>query len=1708
MAIGGGDLGSASGSIVLLTDKAEANVKRLQGTVTQFGASAGDSLNRVATGLGLLGAAKGIGNIFAGMIGGAADFEQQLSAVAAALGGIGGATGITEAQFKALNDEAGRIGSTTSVGATDAARAMELMAKAGVSLEAILNGGAQAAVNIAEATGEPIEQSAATMSSMLLLFQDLGIEADRAADIIATGMGSSNATLSEFETGIARLAPTIKATGLSFEEATAAVAYFNSLGLSAAETGSSLNAAFLEMASPTAEAATAMEQLGIAAFDLEGNFVGFPTLFDQVNAATQGMSEQQKAATLELIFGRDALDVMTIAANEGSTALRGLEKDMAAMGTAAKASADRLDNLRGDTEELGGVAESISNTFSGKLLPALRELTQGSTAALRAFAGLPESLQFVSIAGVGLAGAIAGIAGVLTLAGPQLAQFGQTLKVVRAAMFGLVAANPAVLAAIAAVGIGVLAYKSDFGGVATYIDKKVGFIGRRLGYFRKAFDRTADQSAVDTLLGFGMGDGDKTIRFFGRLGDAVGDLFGIQGKAHDGLVKRFTAIGQSAARGVVGVEKMRGALHDVSRIIQRDGLAEGIDRLFGDKGQDLVAGFGRAVGAIPTVFGRLLGSITTGFGPLDSILANAGAGFEQLGRSIELAFSGDFSLAGETLQNAVDRFLIVGDTVFDVVVDVAVSIGKFVAGEIPSLWDAVKRFAFGLAGGNSDAAAVDTLLAAGGVGDGLTIGEVGVQIQSWAVDAVVGVYDAIKTWVSGNTGGLGANTGGIGASGRFSGGGLPISGVGISVASWAVSSAVGVYDAIKTWVSGHTGGIGANTGGIGAGGSFSTGGIPISGVGVSVASWAVDVAVSILPYVQEAAGVAWAAVKATATTIGDVLIDIGSWTIGTAITILPYVQEAVGVAWSAVKATTTTIGGVIVDIGSWTIGTVQDLFPYVQEAAGVAWSTAKTLASTIGDALVDVGSWLIGTVQPLFPYVQEAAGIAWSAVKETASTVSGVVVDIASWVTKEATAGTLVSSVKAKADELLASAGVEVTDFKLTIGALGIENVDFSAVTDFFSKPIEFPAGTEASAQEWGYKIGDKIQGLVRSIVNSLAGGGGGGGQPTTAAIIGHGNAEPQFVGLQTVVEEFLGGLIEGLLVNVTATIDKEVAAAQGKIADAVAPIGDLFDSILSAITGVFGGGSSGLASPEISAHGTGSPSGGSVITDLIAGIFDFELPTLPSWVTDPSELLGDVAALVDAVVAAGLRVLRVWGDLKAALTPDLSALTQPSLPGWATDLSWLNPLDDAADAIHDIGDKFKDAWDWVAKNKNEPTNPEDPDNNGYEGNQGNPKQEPGGGNGPSPGSESKAPSGAAAAAEFLGGFTGGLSPGAIGGAVAAAFGGAAPGIGAAGRGTGVTGGQGVGLGVTDAGPEVARRLQALFGLGEGPAGTEGGKAGAAYAGAFNAAAIIKAPVPAAPGAPQNPNATPGAAPAVAPAAPAPVVFPAPNLTQYIAGMAQAAIILSTTVAGLGGIAAGMGVSLGAGASAATAAFNGALAAGFAAGEGVAAFGAAVIAGAAVNPLAGIAGEFGGLGSNAGAAFADALAGAAAAAFGAGAALGAAAASGARGSLGIASPSKVFTGFGDNAVSSFLDPFRRRGGEAARTVGGLMGALPSPSVSTSRMLGAQQVGRGAGGSGGVTIINVVPPPDGWIDIVRKSERGDGAATYVDGLMPAFAGMMG
>ncbi len=447
----GGSLGGAKATITLDAQQAMSVLRQFGTAADQTMQSVGQSGTKAASGFSSFeqtlsstnvqaagGALAGIGAAV-GLIGGfainsAMQFDQGMANVQAA-------TGATGAELQSLSDKALQIGKDTSFSATQATVAIEELAKAGVSTKNILGGAADATVALAAAGGVALPEAATVMSAALNQYglaagdasgytDEFGKSVNNAAhvaDVIAGAASASATGVSEMGASLSYVGTSAAALGVPIEDTTTALALMANQGIVGSSAGTSLNQVLLSLANPTAKAAGAMQELGLSFTDINGNMLPLPDIIGQVSTATEGMGNAQRAAYLETLFGVEGGKAMNALLTSQDAALVGTTGSWDGMygavtevGVAQEQAEARLNSTSGRLDALKGTLETVGIVIGQRVLPVFDSLITGLTSVLNAFLELPSGAQAVIAGVVGVAGALAGLAGAFILVGPKV----------------------------------------------------------------------------------------------------------------------------------------------------------------------------------------------------------------------------------------------------------------------------------------------------------------------------------------------------------------------------------------------------------------------------------------------------------------------------------------------------------------------------------------------------------------------------------------------------------------------------------------------------------------------------------------------------------------------------------------------------------------------------------------------------------------------------------------------------------------------------------------------------------------------------------------------------------------------------------------------------------------------------------------------------------------------------------------------------------------------------------------------------------------------------------------------------------------------------------------------------------------------------------------------------------------------------------------
>lgn len=316
----------------------------------------------------------------------AADFDASMSTVQAN-------TGASADEMNQLRQAAIDAGADTIYSATESADAINELGKAGLSTSDILSGGLSGALNLAASDGMAVGDAAELMATTLKQFNLTGAQSSQVADALAAGAGKAVGSAHDLGLALNQAGLVANSMGVSMQETTGTLAAFANAGMIGSDAGTSLKTMLQRLASPTDKAQTLMDELGINVYDANGKFIGLAGAAGQLQNGLSGLSQQERNAALNTIFGADAVRAANVLYEQGAEGIDDWTKAVSQSGYAADLAAKKNDNLKGDLENLSGSFESLMISLGEGGQGPLRSLVQTLDTLVDGFASLPAPVQ-------------------------------------------------------------------------------------------------------------------------------------------------------------------------------------------------------------------------------------------------------------------------------------------------------------------------------------------------------------------------------------------------------------------------------------------------------------------------------------------------------------------------------------------------------------------------------------------------------------------------------------------------------------------------------------------------------------------------------------------------------------------------------------------------------------------------------------------------------------------------------------------------------------------------------------------------------------------------------------------------------------------------------------------------------------------------------------------------------------------------------------------------------------------------------------------------------------------------------------------------------------------------------------------------------------------------------------------------------------------
>lgn len=288
-------------------------------------------------------------------------------------------SGATGSDLALLENTAREYGATTVFSATESAEALKYMSLAGWSAQqsASALGGV---LNLAASGGMELGQASDMVTDYLSAF---GMEAQDSAyfaDMLAYAQANSNTTAAQLGEAYKNSAANLHAAGQDVETTTSLLEAMANQGRKGSEAGTSLAAVMRDITAKMDDGAIKIGDTSVAVQDASGNFRDLTDILTDVESATDGMGNAQRAAALSATFTDDSIKAVNMVLNEGMDKVAGYEEALRGSTGAAQEMSDTMnDNLAGDMANMNSAFEEMQLQTYEAMEEPLRNLAQFTT---------------------------------------------------------------------------------------------------------------------------------------------------------------------------------------------------------------------------------------------------------------------------------------------------------------------------------------------------------------------------------------------------------------------------------------------------------------------------------------------------------------------------------------------------------------------------------------------------------------------------------------------------------------------------------------------------------------------------------------------------------------------------------------------------------------------------------------------------------------------------------------------------------------------------------------------------------------------------------------------------------------------------------------------------------------------------------------------------------------------------------------------------------------------------------------------------------------------------------------------------------------------------------------------------------------------------------------------------------------------------------
>lgn len=556
-----------------------AEMDKAKAQMSAVGSSGGAMMNKLGAGVALAGV-----GIAAASVKMASDFQTQMTRLYTA-------AGAPEAAVKGATDQVLALGNSVGYSGTQIAEALYHPVSAGLDLATSLQVVKYAAEE-AQISGASLDDTTYSLSSVMKAFNEPASQAANTMAQLNAIVGQGDMHFQDFNVSIKNWAPTAAQMGIGVTSMGAALAYLTDRGNSAEEASTRVTMGLSMMATPSKQAATLLEGLGVASSDVAASSDAMTTVLKKT-----GITQNELAADLQKPDGiyvalqhlKSALDEAGVHGTEADSVLSkifgGGRSDKAILslmqnldGLKTKfddiqsaASPDKFANAWQQTQQtfafqmrqVGAEVENIAIKFGTLLIPVIQDVV-----------GWFSRNQWAADALAGVIGVVL-VASLLKFSITATTTVFQAAQKVVTALAGMATAAKTTATETEGETVATTAWTTSMGGALTKISLILvgaGLLGNELGKLAGVGDHTSiniDQF-TSTLLDAANGSSTAQAQVT-QLADAVVVMGNVTGRSLQGLKDIDSSLAQLYTSGNASAAKTE--FDAITKSLEAQGLS-------------------------------------------------------------------------------------------------------------------------------------------------------------------------------------------------------------------------------------------------------------------------------------------------------------------------------------------------------------------------------------------------------------------------------------------------------------------------------------------------------------------------------------------------------------------------------------------------------------------------------------------------------------------------------------------------------------------------------------------------------------------------------------------------------------------------------------------------------------------------------------------------------------------------------------------------------------------------------------------------------------------------------------------------------------------------------------------------------------------------------------------------------------------------------